>query len=242
MRTTPCSGSLVAAAEGGRRQAPERARTLCRVLGYRRTVVVRLEEVFHSQEAGRGAFLSRLFAFFSEEVCRAWCACDAAPYENLGRPTVGASGGARGHTLDFTLRDRATGQTYVAEMKCEIQFEQYRYLRLIRPDQLDHHSSPAFRAFLEVATNPGDHAVSVGGAPVAVDGAILVWGCVTPEGVAATKDRYGFADILDVESMLAQLAEWRPAAWADYVETRRRWVDELFHALAYPGAGSDPGR
>ncbi|MGH9090009.1 MAG: hypothetical protein ACRDZR_01300 [Acidimicrobiales bacterium] len=202
-------------------------------------MVAKLEDLFHSQEVGRGAFLSRLFAFFSEEVCRAWCACDAAPFMNLGRPTIGAASGTRGHTLDFTLRHRATGRTYVAEMKCEIQFENYRYLRLIRPDQLDHHSGAAFCAFLDIATDSGAHPVTVGGAPVAVDGAILVWGCVTPEGVAATKDRYGFADVLDVESMLAQLAEWRPAAWANYVETRRRWVDELFDALAYAGAGTE---
>jgi hypothetical protein len=90
-----------------------------------------MEALFRRPEAGRGAYLSRLFAFFSEEV-----------------------------VLDFTLERRSDGRTFVAELKCEIEFEGYRYL----------------------AQN------------------------------------------------------WQPETWAEWVQKRRRWSDELFDWL--PACGS----
>src|SRR5262249_45358630 len=117
----------------------------------------RLEDVFRTDVHARDEFLSRLFGIFSEEVVRHWCADERSPFENLGRPTIWPSGAARGHTLDFTFRARegshAAG-TYVGELKCELEFEGYRYLRLTSPDQLAHHGSAAFLAFLQVAKDP----------------------------------------------------------------------------------------
>ena len=48
---------------------------------------------------------------------------------------------------------------------------------------------------------------------------------------------YGFADILSIDDMLADLARWRPEAWARWVATRRKWSDDLFAFLAYPPRG-----
>ena len=47
-----------------------------------------MEAVFRGSERGRGAYLSRLFAFFSEEVVRHWSACEQAPYRDVGRPVI----------------------------------------------------------------------------------------------------------------------------------------------------------
>ena len=47
-----------------------------------------MEAVFRGSERGRGAYLSRLFAFFSEEVVRHWLACERAPYRDVGRPVI----------------------------------------------------------------------------------------------------------------------------------------------------------
>jgi hypothetical protein len=108
-------------------------------------------------------FMSRLFSLFSEEVVRAWCACPEAPYEDLGRPYLVARGERYGHTLDFTLRSRATGETYVAELKCELEYEGYRYLRLSDVEQLKHHGGAAFKKLPAVARDPGSLQMRVGG-------------------------------------------------------------------------------
>ena len=75
-------------------------------------------------------FLSRLFGLFSEDVVRHWCRCPEARYGDLGRPYLRFPTERYGHTLDFTLRDRQTGETFVAELKCELEYDNYRYLRL----------------------------------------------------------------------------------------------------------------
>jgi hypothetical protein len=97
-----------------------------------------LESLFRRAEPRRGAYLSRLFAFFCEEVVRHWAACEQSVYRDLGRPTVWGEDGRR-HTLDFTLERRRDGRRFVTEMKCEIEFEGYRYLTLTSPQQIEHH-------------------------------------------------------------------------------------------------------
>src|SRR5438552_1274581 len=91
----------------------------------------RFEDIFRSPEIARDNFLSRLFGLFSEDVVRYWCRHQQAPYEDLGRPTVKLPHERSwGHTLDFTIRDRSTGSTHVVELKREIAFENYKYIRL----------------------------------------------------------------------------------------------------------------
>ncbi len=109
-------------------------------------------QFFRSAEPARDNYLSRLFAFFAEDIVRAWCSYPLARYEDLGRPTLLGQGETRGHTLDFTLRKRETGVPLVAELKSELAHEGYRYLTLADPSQLLHHSGkPAFAKLLQVA-------------------------------------------------------------------------------------------
>lgn len=193
-----------------------------------------LEELFRTQERGRGAFLSRLFAFFSEEVVRHWAACEQAPYRDLGRPVVWDAGG-KYHVLDFTLERKTDGAKFVTEMKCEIEFQGYRFLTLRDGREIEHHATgAAFQKLLQLASNTDSLSVTIGGKEQVIAGSMLVWGVLTPEGRQAAIARFGFADVLAVEDMLRDLQEWRPGAWAAWVATRKRWADELFDWLSYP--------
>ncbi len=125
-------------------------------------VKARFRGFFQTGHPARDKFLARLFGLFSEEVVRHWCGCPAAPYEDLGRPTLRAPGEARAH-LDFTLRHKETGKVFVSEMKCELEFESYRYLQLTAAWQVRHHRGTAFRKFLRLARDPGALEIGVAG-------------------------------------------------------------------------------
>jgi hypothetical protein len=122
-----------------------------------------LESVFRTGDSRRDNFLSRVFGIFSEEVVRHWCANPRSTYVDLGRPTLYGTDG-KWHTLDFTLQDQATSEIYVAEMKCELAYDNYRYLRLTDTHQLDHvhlcahpveTTCPPFTSILSDERDPG---------------------------------------------------------------------------------------
>jgi hypothetical protein len=188
------------------------------------------ERLFYSQEPARDAFRSRLFGLFSEEIVRHWCANDLAPYRDLGRPTVWS--GKDFATLDFMLQSRADERRFVAELKAEMAFEKYRYLRLTDPTQLTHHAARrAFAWLLEVASEPECHVVKLATKPTTVSGAILVWGTTDVSGRAAVMMEYGFADVLSLEQMLTDLSDWADPRWLDRVDELRSWTYGLFDGL-----------
>ena len=140
-------------------------------------------------------------------------------------------------TLDFTLRDKASKKTYVAEMKCEIEYENFRYFVLTSPEQLKRYmKKPAFRSFLRAACEPSAARVTVPRSsvrlPVAVDGAILVWGAATPMGCADVREKFKLADVLTVESMVDDLTRSHDEAYVAMLEDRRKWLNEMFDGLA----------
>jgi hypothetical protein len=136
------------------------------------------------------------------------------------------------HTLDFTLQSRTCGDCFVAELKCELEYEGYKYLRLDRSQQLDHHVGNAFKAFLAFASDPQATDVTVAGKRVSPAGAILVWGAVSNDGVMATKRTFGFHDVLSVETMISDLRRWESDVWKQRVDELRGWAGELFDYLA----------
>jgi hypothetical protein len=194
------------------------------------TTMGQMEQVFSSRDRARDNFLSRVFGIFNEEIVRTWCANRNSPFVDLGRPTIHTPAG-RWHTLDFTLRD-VEGRTFVSEMKCELAYEGYRYLRLTGTAQLDHHKGDAFLRFLQLATPTHDLVVKVGGVPVSVDGVILVWGATTPAGVESVTRVRGIADVLSVEEMLNDLRRWEDPSWRQRVHQLRGWCAELFDFLS----------
>jgi hypothetical protein len=176
-----------------------------------------------------------VFAFFSEEIVRHWARCEHSPYRDLGRPVVWDETGSRFYVLDFTLERVSDGARFVTELKCEIEFERYRYLTLTDSAQLEHHTrQAAFQKLLQAASNPGAQRVTIRGREIQVQGAILVWGVVTDQGRRSVTGNYGFDDVLSIEQMLMELSEWQPRHWADWVGLRRQWTDELFEWLKYP--------
>jgi hypothetical protein len=197
------------------------------------------ENLFRSPVPARDKLLARLFGIFNEDVVRIWSRCSAAPYENLGRPTLRRKGSDTWATLDFLLASRDSSRVFVAEMKCELEYENYKYLTLTDSSQLRHHRKPAFDLFLQAAADPSQVEVKTktSKGSLLVHGAVLVWGDATARGRAATIARYGFADVLTVSRMVQDLNRWQPPEWAAFITDRRRWTTDLFDGLTTLAGG-----
>jgi len=194
--------------------------------------------VFESEDlkSARAKFLSRVFGIFSEEVVKVWARNSYAPYENLGRPTLRRIDDGARHTIDFTLKDRRTKAVFVAEMKCEIQYQNFAYFVLKGDDQLEHHEKPAFRAFLEAARRPSESQpqkwkVFVKNHEIAVEGAILIWGAATEDGKAQVKQCRGFHDVLTLAEICRDLRNWDCEEFKGLLREHQRWCNEMFDSL-----------
>jgi hypothetical protein len=197
------------------------------------TTLSKFESLFRSPDSPRDKFLSRLFGIFSEDVVRFWCSEAQAPFEDLGRPTVkGLNGsGKRGRTFDFTFRSRTDGRIYVGEMKCELEYQGYKYLTLESPEQLEHHSLESFQIFLDLAKNPNNYLVTTNHSPQPIGGCILVWGRATAEGRGSVTERYGLNAVLTIEEVISDLLTWENKEYLEFVNTRENWSQELFSGL-----------
>ena len=192
--------------------------------------------IFRQTDApvARGKYLSRVFGIFSEEIVRMWAGDHRCPYEDLGRPTLRKRGETSGSTLDFTLRHKATGKAYVAELKCEIEYQNYKYLVLSDIKQLAHHSKAAFFALLDAAARSPEQQAFVAGKALEVDGAILIWGAATLEGRRAVIDAYGFSQVITMAEIIDELRGWGYEPYRQLIEDRRSWANEMFDALLAP--------
>jgi hypothetical protein len=97
-----------------------------------------------SQFRSRDKFLARLFGIFSEEIVRIWCKSKNASYDDIGRPRIFIPPSKKGCTLDFTLKSRNDGKIYIAEMKCWVEYQNYKFLTLQSANQLEELSNAAF--------------------------------------------------------------------------------------------------
>ncbi len=186
--------------------------------------------------AARGKYLSRVFGIFSEEIVRLWANHPQSPYEDLGRPTLRRRGEKKGSTLDFTLRHKGTGKTYVAELKCEIEYQNFKYLVLSNTKQLDHHNKPAFFALLDAAAKSSDQQTFVNGKEFQIDGAILIWGAATSDGRRAVMDEKGFSDVLTIADITCDLRSWQCDSFRQLMEQKRVWTNEMFDAILHESA------
>lgn len=188
---------------------------------------------FFDQDAlpARGKFFSRVLGIFSEELVRIWAADERAPYKDLGRPRLFDPETDKGYSLDFTFEDRITRKRFAVEMKCEIEYQNYRFLTLREPAQLDHHKKDAFHLFRQVAKNPESIRVELQRQRTPIDGAILVWGDVTSEGKQAVIDHYNFNDVIGLNKVLEDLWDWRPKEFEELVGALGDWSFELFNFL-----------
>lgn len=192
--------------------------------------------------AARGKFLSRVFGIISEEIVRMWTSDPRCPYEDLGRPTLRKRGEKTGSTLDFTLRHRGSGRSYVTELKCEIEYQNYKYLVLSDVKQLDHHNKAAFFALLDAAAKNPEQQAFIRGEEVQIDGAILIWGAATPEGRRAVVAEKGFHEVLTMAEIIDDLRSWGYEPYRTLMEQRRSWTNEMFDALLLAPVTGDEDR
>jgi hypothetical protein len=194
-------------------------------------VPVAFQTIFKSENRPRDKFLSRLFGIFSEEIVRCWASDERSPYRNLGRPTIKSLDGTRRCTLDFTFESNTDGKVYVAELKCELEYQDYKYLTLESPEQLVHHSKEAFRIFLELAEDPNLFTVTVGGKPLSVSGSILIWGSLAESGRASVIEKHGLQGILSLEAIIIDLVTWQNKDFAELLDKYQTWTTGLFSGL-----------
>ncbi len=192
---------------------------------------VDLESIFKTNNSDRDKFLSRLFGIFNEEIIRIWCRDSLSPYVDIGRPSIYTDLEKRPSTLDFCLQNQKTGKLFISEMKCEIQYQNYNFLTLTEPSQLNHHKKRAFDEFLITTKNPDKFVVKVGGKQLFVNGGILVWGCVSETGRTNIINKFGFADILSVETIIGDLISWDNQEFKDRILELKDWCNHLFDGL-----------
>ncbi|WP_132314114.1 hypothetical protein [Martelella mediterranea] len=197
-------------------------------------MVDRFRDIFIEEKENRDEFAkyaSRLFGIFSEKIISIWAEDPRSTYIDLGRPTLREHPGDRGYTLDFTLQNKLSKKIYVAEMKCEIEYQNFRYFVLKESSQIDHHKKPAFDIFLKSAKKPEDIHVSLKRKPIEAHGAILVWGAVDRSATSAIAEEKGFHEILSVEEICDNLSEWENEAYIELIKTRQTWSNALFDGL-----------
>ena len=192
----------------------------------------------HEGLRAQDKFLSRLFGIFSEEIVRIWASDEIlAPYKDLGRPTVKtqveANNKNRGRTFDFTLGEKKTGKRFICEQKCELEFENYKYLELKGSEQLRHHEKNfAFRRFLDVGKDPRKYQVFVKGRQIEnVRGIVLIWGKVSERGRKEVKERYHMHGVLSLEDIISDLVIWKSKSYLELIREKQKWCNNLFHNL-----------
>jgi hypothetical protein len=188
-------------------------------------------DFFRTPNRSRDRYIARLFALFSDEAVRYWCEAKLGPYEYLGRPVLKAVELERPVSLDFALKERATGKVYAALQRALVEFDDYRYLTLRDGGQLIHLPDKNFQHFLKFAEHPGSYRVELKGRYIDASGAVLVWASATPEGRASAKSLYGFADILSLEELLAQLRTKMPQQWKNRLGELKSWNTQLLDFL-----------
>ncbi len=190
-----------------------------------------IKGTFHTDESDQDKFLSRLFGIFSEDIVRLWCRNPNSRYNDLGRPTIYSSNERRGKTLDFTFKDKSE-DIYIGELKCELEYQNYKFIELDSIEQLDHHTGEAFQRFLAIAKDPQSYNVRINGKETLGNGSILVWGCVNENKKNEIINHFNFHDILSIENIVNDLINWNYADYINYIDTRYRWMSKLMTNLS----------
>ena len=188
------------------------------------------ENVPYKGKSKRDKFLSRIFAIFNEEIIRIWCENKNSPFIDLGRPTVYDNDGKH-YTLDFLLQDNK-GNIFLTEMKCEIEYQKYKYLTLSKTEQLKHHTAKrAFQLFLEIATKQDSYKIKCNSELVKVSGSALVWGKVSSGDSKTVSRDLSLSHIISTESVVSDLVEWQDQNYLDLIEKHELWCHQLFTGL-----------
>ena len=175
-------------------------------------------------------FLSRIFGIFNEEIIRIWCENKKSPFTNIGRPTIYDSNG-KYFTLDFLLKD-TENRLFVTEMKCEIEYQKYKYLTLNESKQLRHHCSKrAFELFLELSHTPKKYDVKCNNKNQNIAGTALVWGRTSTSGEVKIKQKFKINHVISTEKVVADLIEWEDEEFKIFINSYKGWANQLFDGL-----------
>jgi hypothetical protein len=199
-----------------------------------------LDRAFRHDDPAHSSFLARVFGIFSEEIVRVWCRDERSNYCDRGRPTLHEP--PKGYsTLDFALVPRGGGDVLVAEMKCELSLDNFKYLRLDDTEQVERHKregkkdKKAFMRFLKLAEDAKAYKVKVPvkgkGELVAVGGTALVWGSVSEKGRESVRSKYGIDVVLSLEDMVNDLIEWQSKEYHEMIGSRETWVLGMCRSL-----------
>lgn len=194
------------------------------------------EDLFISEEepykgkSKRDKFLSRVFGIFNEEIIRIWCENDKSPLQDMGRPTIYDKDGKQ-YTLDFLFKDEEN-RLFVAEMKCEIEYQKYKFLTLQDQNQLKHHQNKrAFQLFLEIAEDPNRYDIKCNKELIKVNGTALIWGRTSTEGIHNIRNSFAISHIFSAESIIADLMRWNDQNYLDFIRQYDTWSSSLFSGL-----------
>lgn len=182
-------------------------------------------------DQNRGKFLSRIFGIFSEEIVRIWTRDPNCQFEDIGRPTIINGEINSRYTIDFCFREKSTNAHFASEMKCEIEYENYKYFSLEHSSQLNHHKKEAFKEFLEISKNPKSRVIKVNAREISINGGILVWGTGTEDGRELVKNEYKFHSVLFVSDMINDLISWKNSEYIELLCEREKWNSLLFQSL-----------
>jgi hypothetical protein len=119
-------------------------------------------------------------------------------------------------------------------MKCWPEYKNYRHLTLRNAEQLQDCADDgrAFDAFLKVAKDPLRCKVSVGGEPLTVSGAILIWSTVAKSGLTAVRQAHHLTTVLSLRKIIDDLVTWEDERYQAFLEERLGWCQQLFYGLA----------
>ncbi|MAS36770.1 MAG: hypothetical protein CL610_22385 [Anaerolineaceae bacterium] len=185
-------------------------------------------DLFHPDHPERSRYLTGLFSLFARDIVRCWGEDKQAPYACLGKATLRQAKANRGSPMDFAFEDRKK-QVFAVIMICDpledkplVDAEQVEQFRTTR----------TFAAFLESALNPAPYSLAVGSADYPVAGSILIWSSLQSRKTRAVlRKTFGFADVLSVENIIADLLLWQNRDFQMLLDRRAAWSHEMFRVL-----------
>ncbi|GHT25519.1 hypothetical protein AGMMS4957_20460 [Bacteroidia bacterium] len=195
------------------------------------------KELIDCEISERDKYISRVFGVFSEKIAEIYFKSGYSEYESLGRPTLYKINDKKGYTLDFTLKNRKTSEFYICEMKCELQYENCKYLELSKSNQIKHHedNKKAFQYFLDIPQNASNYRVEIKSTKEEIKpaGIILLWGKISNDknAIDAVKTNYKITEILSLEDMINTMVEKNYDKYFDFVKERIEWSKYLFDNL-----------
>ena len=176
-------------------------------------------------------FISRFFGIFNEKIAELYFNSPYSKYKNLGRPTI--KYGKEKYTFDFTLQNKETNKIYVCEMKCEMQFNNYKRLLLENIDQILSHKKVSFIYFLDISKNKSKHKIEVDKKEIKTDGIILLWGKITNDtnALLKIKEHFGFYEIISLEKLINIMVENNYNEYYQYINEKREWINNFFDEI-----------